>query len=229
MLATHRRDGPYLLAPAALALVPPVPYQIGDARAAARLMTDDIAIHRIDGPAMPADIGDQVDAIFFASSGRSSFASPEDRAAFRERWLGRYLKGGSDVVLIADDRSGAVAGYLVGALDDPAGQERFADIDYFRGAFRDLCRRYPAHLHINLAAAARNRGIGARLIAAFAGYAAAAGAPGLHVVTAKGARNVRFYARCGFAEAGATSWNGREVVFLAKPLERGRPVGRPPA
>jgi GNAT superfamily N-acetyltransferase len=183
-------------------------------------MTDDIAIRRIDGSAMPPDLASAVDAIFFGASGRRSFASPEERAAFRERWLGRYLSGGSDVALIAEDRSGALAGYLVGAVDDPAEQERFADIDYFRGAFRDLCRRYPAHLHINLAAASRNRGIGARLIAAFAGHAFAAGAPGLHVVTAKGARNVRFYARCGLAEAGTACWNGREVVFLAKPLPK---------
>jgi GNAT superfamily N-acetyltransferase len=103
-------------------------------------------------------------------------------------------------------------------LEDPAGQERFGDIGYFRGEFRTLCRRYPAHLHINLAPAFRNRGIGARLIAAFADRAAAAGAPGMHVVTARDARNVRFYARCGFAELGTACWNGREVAFLGKPL-----------
>ena len=182
-------------------------------------MADDIAIRRIDGATMPADVAAQVDAIFFEASGRTSFASPEERAGFRERWLGRYLRGGTDAVLIAQDPSGTVAGYLIGALDDPAEQARFADVDYFRGAFRELCRRYPAHLHINLAATSRNRGIGARLIDAFAAHAAAAGAPGLHIVTAKAARNVRFYTRCGLAEAGATCWNGREVVLLAKPLQ----------
>jgi GNAT superfamily N-acetyltransferase len=112
-----------------------------------------------------------------------------------------------------------VAGYLVGALEDPAEQERFADIGYFRAAFRDLCRRYPAHLHINLAPAFRSRGTGACLIAAFAGRAAAAGVPGFHIVTAKDARNARFYARCGLADLGTTSWNGRQVVFLGKALE----------
>lgn len=160
----------------------------------------------------------QIDAIFFAASGRQSFASPEARAAFRERWLGRYLQGGSDVVLTAQGPCGEVAGYLVGALEDPARQDRFADIDYFRGVFRELAHRYPAHLHINLAPAFRSRGIGARLIAAFEACAVAADVPGLHVVTAPEARNVRFYARCGLVEAGATCWNGRAVVFLAKPL-----------
>jgi GNAT superfamily N-acetyltransferase len=186
-------------------------------------MTDAIVVRRIDGAAMPANVARQVDAIFHEASGRTVFASVEEHAAFRARWLGRYLQGGSDVVLLAQDGSGAVAGYLVGALDDPAEQDRFADISYFRGAFRELCRRYPAHLHINLAPGFRNRGIGARLIATFATVAADAGRPGLHAVTAKAARNVRFYARCGLVEAGATCWNDREVVFLAKTLERPPP------
>jgi hypothetical protein len=44
----------------------------------------------------------------------------------------------------------------------------------------------------------------------------------MHVVTARTARNVRFYTRCGFAEQGSTRWNGRDVLFLAKTL--GRPA-----
>jgi GNAT superfamily N-acetyltransferase len=183
------------------------------------MANEEIEIRRLDPGQMPLDVAAAIDAIFFDASARRTFASAQERAGFRERWLGRYLRGGSDVVLVARDcRSGAVAGYAVGALEDPAMQERFADIDYFRTDFRELCRRYPAHLHINLAPEFRSRGIGARLIDAFAAAAAEAGAPGLHVVTARGARNVRFYTRCGFAEAGATQWNGRDNVFLARPL-----------
>jgi GNAT superfamily N-acetyltransferase len=182
------------------------------------MAAEDIAIRELDGRRIPPGLAPQIDTIFFEASSRTSFASPGERAAFRERWLGRYLDGDTDVVLIAQDREGAVAGYLVGALDDPAGQDRFADIGYFRVAFRDLCRRYPAHLHINLAPTFRSRGIGALLIEAFAARAAVAGAPGMHVVTARGLRNVRFYTRCGFTEVGATAWNGRDVVFLGKRL-----------
>ncbi len=121
-------------------------------------------------------------------------------------------------MLVALDAAGAVAGYLVGALQDPARQERFADLDYFRGPFRELCRRYPAHLHVNLAPASRNRGLGARLIEAFAARATAAGAAGVHVVTARSARNVGFYLRCGFTEVGSAPWRGSDLVFLAKAL-----------
>jgi GNAT superfamily N-acetyltransferase len=186
---------------------------------------EDITIRRLGPAQVTPDLAARMDAIFFESSARRCFASADERAAFRERWLGRYLRGASDVVLIAEDaRSGALAGYAVGAVEDPATQERFADIEYFRTSFRDLCRHYPAHLHINLAPQFRSRGIGARLIEAFAAAAAEAGAPGLHVVTARGARNVRFYTRCGFIQAGATTWNGRENVFLARSL-RTAPAG----
>jgi GNAT superfamily N-acetyltransferase len=179
---------------------------------------DDVAIRAVPDGHMSAETAAQVDAIFFEASERRDHVSPEAQSAFRERWLGRYLRGGSDVVLIAEDRAGTVAGYLVGALENPAEQDRFADIDYFRGEFRALCGRYPAHLHVNLAPAFRSLGIGARLIAAFTARAAEAGAPGVHVVTARDARNVRFYARCGLAELGAAIWNGRHIVFLGKPL-----------
>lgn len=159
----------------------------------------------------------RLDAIFFEASGRTFVPGPE-RDAFRQRWLGRYLQGGTDIVLLALDVHGTVAGYVAGAIENPAPQARFSDIAYFRTDFADLCRRFPAHLHINLAPEFRNRGIGARLIEAFAAAARAAGAPGLHVVTGEGMRNVRFYERCGFAEHGRAMWNGGTVVLLARSL-----------
>lgn len=159
----------------------------------------------------------QVEAIFFEASGRT-FAPGPERMAFRERWLGRFLQGGTDVVLLAMEGTDTVAGYLVGALDDPSQQPRFTDIAYFAGDFRDLCRRYPAHLHINIAPAFRNRSVGVQLIEAFAARAAGAGAPGMHVVTGKQARNISFYTRCGFSQVGATVWNGGDIVFLGRDL-----------
>lgn len=127
------------------------------------------------------------------------------------------------MVLLAMTEEGVVAGYLVGALQDPALQERFADISYFRTHFADLCRLFPAHLHINLGSAFRNRGIGAALIEAFAEAAAQAGSPGMHVVTGRGMRNVRFYQRCGFRELGSAERNGGASVFLGRALARASP------
>ena len=163
------------------------------------------------------DETEQIDRIFLEASGRI-FASQAELADFRERWLGRYLHGGTDVLLVARDCRQSIAGYLVGALDDPAEQTRFADLPYFRGEFRDFCQAYPAHLHINLAPAARRKGLGGRLIEAFAVRARTAGAAGMHVVTGREARNVSFYTRCGFTLLGAAPRNGGEVVFLGRRL-----------
>src|SRR5215470_9808030 len=151
--------------------------------------TANIAIVQVPGPGLCPRRLAQVEAIFFEASGRTIAPGPE-REAFRERWLGRYLLGGSDVVLLALAGGKRVAGYLVGAVENPAEQPRFADLGYFSADFAELCRRFPAHLHINLAPAFRSRSIGAGLIEAFAVRAANSGAPGMHVVTGEGMRNV---------------------------------------
>jgi GNAT superfamily N-acetyltransferase len=159
----------------------------------------------------------QIDTIFFGAASRT-YPPGAERDAFRERWLGRYLQGGSDALFLATEGN-TVAGYLVGAIDSPALQDRFADISYFRTDFAELCRQFPAHLHINLAPAFRSRGIGARLIEAFADYAAQQGAAGMHIVTGAGMRNVRFYERCGFQQRGAAAQNGGKVVLLGRILQ----------
>ncbi len=158
-----------------------------------------------------------LDDIFFSSSNTQTFASPQARADFRERWLGRYLVHDPQWAYVALTPLGAVAGYLAGCVDDPARTQRFADIGYF-GTFAELTARYPAHLHINLADRYRGSGVGSALVTRFCADAAAAGACGVHVVTSRGARNVRFYARNGFREAGALGEGTKEVVFLAKAL-----------
>ncbi len=156
------------------------------------------------------------------ASGRTFAAGPE-RAAFIERWLGRFLAWDPEKVLVAVDRGTGgeviVAGYLIGATDNPAATARFADLGYFRD-FAPACEHYPAHLHINLRPGHRGGGYGVRLIAAFADMVRAKGVPGLHVVTAADARNVRFYARCGFKAVASTQWNGRQIVMLGLSLAR---------
>lgn len=176
-----------------------------------------IQVSKVEPGSLTPPLLAQIDTIFFQSSTRSFPPGPE-REAFRERWLGRYLQGGKDALFLAT-QGNTVAGYLVGAVEDPAPQDRFADIAYFRTDFAELCRQFPAHLHINLAPAFRSHGIGARLIEAFADYAARQGAAGMHVVTGAGMRNVRFYARCGFQQRGAAERNGGEVVFLGRVLQ----------
>ena len=157
----------------------------------------------------------QIDAIFFESSNKKSFESEVARAAFRERWLGRYLKHDPRYAYPAF-AGGDVVGYLVGAVDDPALASRFADIEYF-AVLGELTKQFPAHLHVNIAPEFRNRGIGGRLIDRFVADAKAAGAPGVHVVTSAGAPNVSFYNRNGFSEI-ARAGKGGQLVFLGRRL-----------
>lgn len=164
----------------------------------------------------------EVEAIFYEASATKSFETDGDRRDFHERWLGRYLTHDARwfYVALAGDPARAdcpVAGYLAGSLDDPAATPRFSDIGYF-SELAAVTARYPAHLHINLAPQFRNRGWGEKLIATFAADARAAGAPGLHVVTGRGVRNVRFYTACGFAEVASVVWRDRELVMLGRTL-----------
>jgi GNAT superfamily N-acetyltransferase len=158
-----------------------------------------------------------VDDVFFQSSNTQTFADAAARAAFRERWLGRFLTHDPQWAYVAVASSGRVAGYLVASLDDPALTPRFSDIPYF-AAFKELTRRYPAHLHVNLAPECRGNGLGSELVARFNADAARAGCPGVHVVTSRGARNIGFYSRNGFRELGAMGEGAREVVFLGRDL-----------
>jgi GNAT superfamily N-acetyltransferase len=165
-----------------------------------------------------------VEEIFFTSSAVQQFSDADARARFRERWLARYLEHYSEsfFVALARDQDHAqtekVIGYLAGCLRDPRNDPLFADLAYY-AAFAPLCDTYPAHLHINVAAEARSRGVGAALIAAFAAQCAAARLPGLHLVTGEGARNVRFYERCGFRQLATTESNGKPVVFMGRRVD----------
>lgn len=177
----------------------------------------DISIRRWADVADQQRLASELDAIFFEASATKSFADDAERRAFRERWLGRYLAQDAEWAYLAVDASGAVAGYLVGAVDDPALAARFADIGYLKD-FARLTAAYPAHLHVNLAPSYRGCGIGAVLVAAFAADAARAGARGMHVVTGAGARNIGFYELNGFRELARASFNGCEVVLLGRRL-----------
>ncbi len=108
-----------------------------------------------------------------------------------------------------------VIGYLAGCLDDPRGNPLFADLAVY-AVFGPLCDTYPAHLHIYVPAEARSRGVGAALIEAFAVQCKDAKLPGLHLVTDKAARNVRFYEQNGFAVLATTLSHGTPVVFMGR-------------
>lgn len=157
----------------------------------------------------------ELDPIFFAASATKSFPNDAARAAFRERWLGRFLATWPHLAHVACDADGTIVGYIVGAHENPAINPGFADIGYLR-ELAPLCAQYPAHLHINLSANARGMGLGSRLIEAFIADARAAGCPGVHLVTGRDSRNRGFYARNGFTLAASLTWGGTPIVMLAR-------------
>jgi GNAT superfamily N-acetyltransferase len=159
----------------------------------------------------------ELDPIFFKASATRSFANERARLDFRERWLGRYLARWPELVYVALGPDGEITGYIIGAHQDPAADAVFADIGYWP-QIAHLTAQYPAHLHINLAPAARSLGVGTRLIEAFCADARAAGVPGVHLVTGRDSRNRSFYARNGFAEVAGLVWGGTPIVMLAKGL-----------
>ena len=156
-----------------------------------------------------------LDPIFFEASLTKTFADEAARAAFRERWLGRFLDHWPQLAHVAVGPCDDLIGYIVGAHPDPARDPLFADIGFYRELAR-LTPEFPAHLHINLAPGARNHGVGTRLIEAFVADARDAGLPGVHLVTGRDSRNRTFYARNGFRCLSELTWGGTPIVMLGR-------------
>jgi ribosomal protein S18 acetylase RimI-like enzyme len=155
-------------------------------------------------------------------------------------------------VFVAEDRDG-VGGYIVGASDtrgfearleaewwpdlrrlyrDPSAQPRTAwsldelmsyRIHHPRRTASEIAEPYPAHLHINLLARLRGRGVGRRLMDRWLGAVRDMGAHGAHLaVGATNRRAIRFYRACGFHELecpsrppSAAIWFGISLVPTA--------------
>lgn len=176
-------------------------------------------IVRYNELADPVSLQRPLDAIFFEASHTKSFESEAVREAFRRRWLGRYLEARPDLVHVAfvggRIAPETLAGYVIGAHEDPAQTDRYNDIGYFH-LLADVTRRFPAHLHINLRHDLRGAGIGSALIERFVADVTVAGLPGVHIVTGAGLRNVGFYRHNGFSFTHDFQWKGNGLVLLGR-------------
>jgi ribosomal protein S18 acetylase RimI-like enzyme len=140
------------------------------------------------------------ESVFWETANTSVFESEDQRSAFREKYFGYYLTAEPKHFLIAfaDDSRPTVLGYICGVAETRRHRALYGLAEHIP-MFDDLYDEFPAHLHINLTAASRGRGLGTRLLEEFSDRMAAAGAAGVHLVTSTGARNVSFYRRAGFA------------------------------
>jgi GNAT superfamily N-acetyltransferase len=185
-----------------------------------------MVVRLADLPAIAAAAAlEQAEAVFFAASTVTEFASAAAREAFRERWFGRYLTHYPEDVLLAFQGDEAV-GYLAGCPHNLFSEAAFAQSGRI-ASFQAASARFPAHLHVNIDGQSRNQGIGAALVQAYAGRLSGLGVPGVHVVTGQGARNVGFYERLGFVEAARTRLTaGHDVVLLGQMLPAASSVSR---
>lgn len=158
----------------------------------------------------------QVEAIFFDSAAKQSFASDAERAAFRDLWLGRYLTHCPAAFLLALNADGEVAGYLAGALF--SNREPLPGPDYYAEFPAPLIEAYPAHLHINVRRDHRGQGAGAALIDAFRALCHGHGLAGFHAVTAARSSAAAFFTHRGLRERATADWRGRPLAFLAASL-----------
>jgi GNAT superfamily N-acetyltransferase len=173
-----------------------------------------VKIQRADDVADFAGCVGDIDGIFFESSARRDFCSRQEKEAFREMSLGRYLERHRDSFFVALDDGGHAVGYLAGCLETKLAlfsDVSFRDID-------DICRDYPAHLHVNVTERHRNRGLGAALVERFADWARLHYVKGIHIVTSESARSIPFYRRLGFIELRTLPWNSGISVCMGRKL-----------
>ena len=158
-----------------------------------------------------------IDDIFFTSSARRDFSSHEERQAFRELSLDRYIEKHRNSFFVALDVNGRAIGYLAGCLENPITLSHFNDIGYFR-SIEDICRDYPAHLHVNVAERHRKRGLGTALVGRFVEWAKLHSVKGTHLVTSSTARSLPFYRRSGFIQLRTFPWNSGISVCMGRKL-----------
>jgi GNAT superfamily N-acetyltransferase len=159
----------------------------------------------------------EIDSIFFESSAKQDFCSPEERSSFRERLVGRYAEKHRESFFVALDDAKRAIGYLAGCLENPSDLHHFDDIAYFK-TIQHICRLYPAHFHVNIATQHRNQGVGTLLVERFVDWAKIHSVAGIHIVTAQTSRSVPFYRRSGFRELLTFPWNSGVAVCMGRKI-----------
>ncbi len=180
--------------------------------------------NRDAGPVRLSDLTDGSAAvaalteIFFESSSRTEFSSPQERQNFLERWTSFYLKRYPEDVWFWREADGGFAGYLTGCRDSAGAAALYESVPGY-AVFEDCFGAFPAHLHVNCRNERRNSGFGARLVEHFAASCREDGLAGVHIVTAPTARNAGFYRRIGFTEEVVRSFGNRSLLFMGRPLK----------
>jgi hypothetical protein len=138
--------------------------------------------------------------------------TPDARKTFEQKYFGIYLETPGYFYIALEQEK--VLGYLAGVPNTlPLHFVLNPYLNQFRAEI-ETC--FPAHLHMNLTAAARGMGLGSKLISGFTQDLEKTSSPptGVHIVTSKDSENVRFYLKNGFEktkEAGNLLLMGKDL------------------
>lgn len=150
-------------------------------------------------------------------SAASPVAEGPKREEFLKRWLFQYLEKYPEYVFCALEKSALVTEVLGYILACPTVQRDFKNLDQ-KGLdlWQEFYCEYPAHLHINCAQSARGKGVGSKLLSCLELRLRERGVLGVHLVTAKGARNVGFYERNTYRILSEKELSGIPLLLLGK-------------
>jgi ribosomal protein S18 acetylase RimI-like enzyme len=157
-----------------------------------------------------SEIKDQAEQIFKLTLPASSLES-HDYAHFSEVYFNYYLSSNS-LFLVAINE-GNVMGYICGSLNSNSCSFLFENLKHY-SYFKEFYSQYPAHLHINCHPDAQGKGVGSELIQEYCSELLVKGVKGVHLITAKNARNVSFYLRNGFHQVSSY----QNLLLLGKSL-----------
>lgn len=163
-----------------------------------------------------ADILKQIEFIFFESTSKKTFDSPDHKARFFKRWCGDFQDHYGDEFFLVMEK-GVVMGYLSGCSDSIAAIS-VLDVPGYT-VFQDLFKKFPAHLHINFHPDARGKGLGSLLVNHYKKFLSDNGVVGVHLVTSRDAQNVSFYDRLGFTFCEEREYKQMSVYFMGHVLE----------
>lgn len=157
---------------------------------------------------------DAIKEIFFESSSKKEFKDEREKEMFFYKYVGLYLKHCPDLALVAvTDR---VLGYILASpVSDGA---EINSIQPHLKIFHNEFKNYPAHLHINCHFESRGLGVGKMLIASLEERLKRRKIPGLHIMTAPGAANKKFYEKLGFDHEIIKYFQGSPILFMGKTL-----------
>jgi GNAT superfamily N-acetyltransferase len=166
---------------------------------------------------------EQVRQIFFGTSVVQVFPSEQTKSQFEWKYLGWYLETHKNLFFVADssetaeavDHQSQILGYIA-CCPDTQRASSLIDANPSLKVFTDLYEEFPAHLHINLSADARGKGLGSLLIQHLESKLKKQGVKGLHLLTSPDARNRSFYAKNGFQFEMKRPYKDASLLFMGK-------------